>query len=123
MLDEKKLQEIRKFENAGLDVVVIGNNGEIDYSTQSNNGNCEYCDQCNSFRLLPDPDPFDDFRDGDMKAICLEINGVIAGSLERPSEWTNMAKPLYCPKLGRELSEKEKEIAERSLAIATGNMK
>ena len=26
-----ELQEIRKFENAGLDVVVIGNNGEIDY--------------------------------------------------------------------------------------------
>lgn len=123
MLDEKKLQEIREFENAGLDVVVIGNNEEIDYSTQSNNGNCEYCDQCNSFRLLPDPDPFDDFRDGDMKAICLEINGVIAGSLERPSEWTNMEKPLYCPKLGRELNEKEKEIAKRRLAIATGNMK
>ena len=72
---------------------------------------------------LPDPDPFDWFRDGDMKAVCLEVNGVIEGSLERPSECTNICKPLYCPNLGRELSEEEKKTAAESLKWAKKRMK
>jgi len=78
----------------------------------------EYCDQCSDFRLLPDPDPYDWFRDGDMKAVCLAVNGVIRGALERPSECVNIRKPLYCPKIGRELSDEEKKEAAEQLEWA-----
>ena len=115
MLSEKNLREIKEYEEAGIDVVAIGSHGTLDYSTQGMG--------CSAFRLLPDPDPFDWFRDGDMKAVCLEVNGVIEGSLERPSEWTNIRKPLYCPKLGRELSEEEKKTAAERLKWAKERMK
>lgn len=122
MLSEKNLRKIKECEEAGIDVVAIGSKGTLEHSTQGM-GSCEYCDQCSAFRLLPDPNPFDWFRDGDMKAVCLEVNGVIAGSLERPGECTNIRKPLYCPKLGRELSEEEKKIAAESLKWAKKRMK
>jgi len=122
MLSEKNLREIKEYEEAGIDVVAIGSGGTLDYSTQGMGGS-EFCDQCNAFRLLPDPDPYDWFRDGDKKAVCLEVNGVIEGSLERPSEWTNIRKPLYCPKLGRELSEEEKEDTAKRLKWAKERMK
>jgi len=122
MLSEKNLREIKEYEEAGIDVVAIGSGGTLDYATKGIGG-CEYCDQCSAFRLLPDPDRFDWFRDGDMKAVCLEVNGVIEGSLERPSECTNIRKPLYCPTLGRELSEEEKKTADESLKWAKERMK
>jgi hypothetical protein len=122
MLSEKNLREIKEYEKAGIDVIAIGSDGTLDYSTQGMGG-CEYCDQCSAFKLLPDPDPFDWFEDNDMKAVCLEVNGVIAGSLARPSEWTNIRKPLYCPKLGRELSEEEKKTAAEILKRAKKMMK
>ena len=121
MLSEKTLQEIKLYEEAGIDVVFIGSEGTLDYYTHCTN-NSEYCDQCSAFRLLPDPDPNDWFRDRDMKAVCLEVNGVIRGSLERPSEWTNIRKPLYCPKLGRELSKEENETATAMLKRAKERM-
>lgn len=116
MLNEKKLREIKEYEEAGLDVVVV-NDGKVEYATRGI-GSSEYCDQCSSFCLLPDPDPHDWFRDGDMKAVCRELNLVVEGSLERPSEWTNIQKPLYCPKLGRKLSEEEKKTADIMLELA-----
>ena len=122
MLNEQNLREIKEYEKAGIDVVAIGSGGTLDYSTQGMGGS-EFCDKCSAFRLLPDPDPHDWFRDGDMKAVCLEVEGVIEGSLERPSEWTNIRKPLYCPKLGRELTEEEKEQAEKQLKWAKERMK
>ena len=122
MLSEKNLREIKEYEEAGIDVVAIGSHGTLGYSTKGMGG-CEYCDQCSAFRLLPDSDPLDWFRDGDMKAVCLEVNGVIEGPLERPSEWTNIRKPLYCPKLGRELSEEEKKTAAERLKWAKERMK
>lgn len=122
MLSEKNLREIREYEKAGINVVAISRNGTLEYSTTGMGGS-EYCDKCSAFRLLPDPDPTDWFRDGDMKAVCLEVNGVIEGSLERPSEWTNIPKPLYCPKLGRELSEEEKKEADECLKWAQKMMK
>ncbi len=117
MLSEKKIQEIKKFEEAGIDVIAIGKSGTLDYASQSKEGS-EYCDQCSDFRLLPDPDPYDWFRDGDMKAVCLAVNGVIRGALERPSECVNIRKPLYCPKIGRELSDEEKKEAAEQLEWA-----
>ena len=122
MLSEKNLRKIKEYEEAGFDVVAIGSGGTLDYSTKGMGGS-EYCDKCNAFRLFPDPDPYDWFRDGDKKAVCLEVNGVIEGSLERPSEWTNIRKPLYCPKLGRELSEEEKKEAAERLKWAKEQMK
>ena len=122
MVSKQNLREIKEYEEAGIDVVAIGNGGTLDYSTQGMGGS-EFCDQCSAFRLMTDSDPYDWFRDGDMKAVCLEANGVIEGSLERPSEWINICKPLYCPKLGRELSEEEKEEAAKRLKWAKERMK
>lgn len=62
-------------------------------------------------------------RDGDKKAVCLEVSGVISGALENSSEWTNIRKPLYCPKLGRELNEEEKKEAAEQLERAKKRMK
>lgn len=89
MLIEKALLEIKEYEEAGIDVFAIDHDRSLAYSSQGMGG-CEYCDQCSSFRLLPDPNPFDWFRDDDMKAVCLEVNGVIASFLEGPSEYTNI---------------------------------
>ena len=122
MLSEEKLREIKEYEDAGIDVVVVRGDGTIVYSSNNIKTN-DYCDNCSAFKLLPDPDPYDWFRDGDMKAVCLEVNGVIAGALERPSEWTNIPKPLYCPKLNRELSKEEKQRAEKQLDWAKELMK
>ena len=76
------------------------------------------CNLCKFFLLAPDPDPYDWFRDGDMKALCLKQKAVIAGALEYPSEWQNILKPLWCPKLGRKLSKDEKEKSIESLTYA-----
>ena len=121
MLDENKLKEIKEYEDAGIDVVAVGSEGTLDYSTQGLGGS-EYCDQCSAFCLLPDPDPNDWFRDGDMKAVCNEFNALIAGGLERPSEMTKIEKPIWCPKLGRELTEEEKKQAEAFLKLAKSRM-
>ena len=122
MLREKDFRESKEYEESDIDDVVIGSGGTLDYSTKYM-GSCEYCDHCSAFRLLPDPDPYDWFRDGDKKAICLEVNGVIEGSLECPSEWTNIPKPLYCPKLGRERREEEKKNADERLQRARKSLK
>lgn len=122
MLSEKNLREISKYEAVGLDVINISSTGTLDYVTHSNS-NCEYCDQCPAFRLLPDPNPYDWFRSGDKKAVCLEVNGVIEGGLEGPNEWTNICKPLYCPKLGRKLSEEDIKKAQKDLQWAKERMK
>lgn len=76
------------------------------------------CNQCDAFMLAPDPDPYDWFRDTDKKAVCLKLKAVIQGSLEYPSEWQNILKPLWCPKLGRKLSKDEKEKSIESLTYA-----
>ena len=87
--------------------------------------NRDCCDDCPFFRLLPDPDPNDWFRDLDMKAVCHhpEIMGVIDSSLEKPSEWTNIQKPPYCPYLGHQLSKEEQRMAPILLKIAQSRMK
>lgn len=110
-------KDIEEFEKKGISVVSIDGEGKLYYSTQDADGD-EYCDHCKAFRLLPDPDPHDWFRETDMKAVCLEVNGVISGSLETPSEYVNIHKPLYCPKLGRKLNEDEKNEANERLICA-----
>ena len=117
MLSENYLQEIIEYEENGVDIIALVRNGTLHPNTQGTH-ECKYCDQCSAFRLVPDPNPYDWFRNGDMKAVCLEVNGVISGSLEKPSEWTNIRKPLYCPKLGRKLNEDEKKVADRLLELA-----
>ncbi len=123
MLSEKDLREIRMLEDAGFDVVSIGRGGTLEYATQNKGTTIEYCDQCNSFKLFPDPAPDDWFRNGDWKAVCIRVNGVIRGSLELPSECKNICKPLYCPILGRELSKEEKEEASKTLDFARAMMR
>lgn len=113
-------REIKEMEEAGIDVVVIGEDNKLQYATKTGDDTC--CDGCDSLTMLPDPDPYDWFRDGDMKAVCTQLNAVICGSLE-PSEWTGIHKPIYCPKLGRELTPEEKEEAEKKLKWAQKRMK
>ena len=57
-----------------------------------------YCDSCRFLTFLPDPDPYDWFRDGDQKAVCEKTNETIQGALERPSEMVQIRKPSWCPK-------------------------
>lgn len=121
MLSQEDTRKIQKLEEDGGFVAVIGGNGELQYATNSVKSE-GYCDCCECLRFLPDPDPFDWFRDGDMKAVCTAINGVIAGHLETPKEYVNIEKPLFCPKLGRKLSKEEKEKADKMLKIAKSRM-
>lgn len=115
-MNENDLRELIKgCEELGFDVVVVRGDGKLDYSTQGMGGS-DYCDQCISFRLFPDSDPCDLF--GDKMAVCLEVDGLIEGALETANEWTNIRKPLYCPKLGRKLSEEESKQATEQLKWA-----
>ena len=82
---------------------------------------CWYSLSCACLIFAPDPDPYDSFRCNDQKAVCTEMKATIESSLERPSEMINIHKPLWFPKLGRELTAKEKEIAARRLSIAKVN--
>lgn len=116
MASENNLREIKEYEEAGIEVIVTSSDGRVEHSTQ-NADESKYCDSCSDFRLLSDPDPFDSFCSSDMKAVCLNVNGLIAGALG-PSEWSNICKPIFCPKLGRELSEDEKEEAAKWLKWA-----
>lgn len=76
------------------------------------------CNLCDYFMLDNDPDPWDEFRCNDKKALCLKQKAVIVGALEYPSEWQSIFKPLWCPKLGRKLSKDEKEKSIESLTYA-----
>ena len=44
------------------------------------------------------------------------MDAEIAGALE-PRDMINIHKPLWCPKIGRELTSEEKVEAERRLAL------
>lgn len=118
MLSKKNIRKIK----ASFNSIAVGSSKTLVYAPQVKNG-CDYCDLCPAFRLLPDPNPYDRFRDDDMKAVCLEVNGVIEDNLETPGEWTNIRKPLYCPNLGRKLSEEEKKKAQKALKCAKENLK
>lgn len=107
-------EEIQEFEKAGIDVVATYK-GQLTHVTGGINTSPEVCDSCACLIFAPDPDPSDWFRSDDQKAVCTEMNATIEGSLERPSEMVNIRKPLWCPKLGRELTDEEKEMASERL--------
>ncbi len=113
-MDSKMQKEIRKYEEAGIGVVVT-EKGKLVYATGGINKDSNTCDSCEFLEFRPDPDPYDWFRDGDQKAVCLKMKAAIACCLERPSEMVNISKPLWCPYLGRELSEDEKKQAADKL--------
>lgn len=130
MLDEKNLSSSNQSQEIDCDTILkeTCENWLHDHLTYSSlledcKSEAPICNQCNSFMLVPDPDPYDWFRDGDKKAVCLKLKAVIQGSLEYPSEWSNLSKPLWCPKLGRKLSEEEKKEAVESLKYAQGRFK
>ena len=106
----------KEYEDMGMDVVAINDKGQMQYATKMNI-DLEYCDSCKCLVFAPDPDPHDWFRDDDKKAICTALNAKIAGALEY-NELTNIRKPLFCPKLGRELTDDEKKKAEEQLKFA-----
>lgn len=108
-------KEIRKVEGSGLDVVVIGSEGKLEYATEMNKDS-NYCDSCDYLRFESSPDPFDWFESDEERAICTRLDAQIAGALE-PHEMTDIYKPLWCPKIGRELPSEEKVEAERRLAL------
>lgn len=102
--------EIKKMEEAGIAVTVTDSEGKIAYQTNLNKSE-DVCDACRYLRILPDPDPFDWFCDDDERAYCQKEEKNIARSL-RPYEVKNISKPLWCPYLGRELTEEEKKWLE-----------
>ncbi len=120
MSNEKDLGTSTQSQKIDLDTILkeTRENWLHDHLTYSSLIKDFNCNQCDSFMLAPDPDPYDWFRDTDKKAVCLKLKAVIQGSLEYPSEWSNLSKPLWCPKLGRKLSEEEKKEAIESLTYA-----
>lgn len=116
-MDEKTKREIQQFEDAGIDVVST-RNGKLSYVTGGINQDESYCDSCSFLTFKPDPDPYDWFHDGDQKAVCERMEAKVMGGLERPSEMVDIPKPIWCPKLGRELTDLEKEILPMQLASA-----
>lgn len=107
------LEEIRQMEEMGIAVVVTDSQGRLIHATESGDGE-KYCDRCECLRFMPDPDPHDWFHDSDQKANCTEMRAMVAGALES-HERTHILKPLWCPRLGRELTEEESEIAKQRL--------
>ena len=79
--------------------------------------NTRYCDSCQFLDFEADSDPEDSFSINDEKAICKKMNALIAGSLE-PREQSKIVKPIWCPYLGRELTDLEKKFFESRLSIA-----
>lgn len=114
-MNETTKKEIKKMEEAGLTVVAT-QNGQLSHVTGGINTDSNVCDSCSNLIFTPDPDPDDWFRDGDQKAECMLMHATIEDGLERPSEMINIAKPLWCPKLGRKLTDEEQKIANRFLA-------
>lgn len=113
-MDEKLKKQIEEMEAIGLDVVVT-NKGKLSYATGGINQDDNCCDSCPFLEFLPDPDPYDWFRDGDQKAVCNKMEATVRGCLERPSEMVNIRKPLWCPNLKKELTEQEKKLAKERL--------
>ena len=72
--------ERKEFEDAGIHVLEVTNDGKITYQTENNNSNL--CNSCPHLRLLPDPDPDDSFRDTDSKAYCSKYDRIIARYLD-----------------------------------------
>lgn len=116
-MNEKMKAEIKELEDAGISVVAT-HNGKLSYVTGGGNQNENYCDSCSFLAFKPDPDPYDWFRDNDQKAVCERVAAKVMGGLERPSEMVDIPKPIWCPKLGRELTDLEKEILPMRLASA-----
>ena len=106
-------KEIKKFEEQGFSVVSINSIGKLEYATEKENSD-DFCDSCEHLRFAPDPDPDDWFRGDDQKAICMAKKVVMYHSLMY-NELTQIPKPLYCPKLKRELTDEEELIAMRQL--------
>ena len=120
MSNEKDLGTSTQSQKIDLDTILkeTRENWLHDHLTYSSLIKDFNCNQCDSFMLAPDPDPYAWFRATAKKAVCLKLKAVIQGSLEYPSEWSNLSKPLWCPKLGRKLSEEEKKEAIESLTYA-----
>lgn len=116
-MDSKMQEEIKQMEEAGITVVAT-QNGKLIHNTGGINEDSKFCDSCKNLEFRPDPDEDDWFRDEDQKAVCLEMLAVIRGGLERPSEMVNIEKPLWCSKLGRELTQTEKKMMTIRLSIA-----
>lgn len=113
----KNMREIKKCEATGAHVVNI-KNGKLTYATGGISQDPNHCDSCPYLKFLPDPDPFDWFRDDDEKAVCQKMRAMVAGCLEHSSEMVNLEKPIWCPDLKRELTEEEKADLPNRLKYA-----
>lgn len=76
------------------------------------------CDSCQYLMFISDPDSCDRSRYNDKKAICTNMKAMIMGSLSHSSEMVNIQKPIWCPCLGRELTDEEKEHYNLKLRYA-----
>ena len=94
-------EEIKKLEDAGLDVLEVSTRGKIQYESKKVE-NTVCCRACENFRLLPDSDSNDWFRDNDQKAVCTANKEVLARFLD-PWEASEIGREgilsKNCPKI------------------------
>lgn len=112
-------KEIKEFGEQGFSVLSIDSAGKLDYVTNPESSN-DYCDSCEHLRLMPDTNYAVLFREDDKKAICMEKQVVMYRFISR-NKLIYTEKPLYCPKLGRELTDDEELIAMKQLEAARLN--
>ena len=96
-MDSKKMEEIKKMEELGINVLATNSEGKIVHQTPEKNME-KFCNSCPYLRLLPDPDPYDSFCDNDQKALCLKLEAEIAWGL---NVWDALKVPIppNCPLL------------------------
>lgn len=116
-MDEKFKKEISKMEAAGLTVIIVGKKGNIEHVTGGITNHTDLCDSCPHLHFVPDPDPFDSFRDDDQKALCEKMELCIANRLGF-NELTNLKKPIWCPYLDRPLTKYEERIYDLKIKVA-----
>ena len=78
----------------------------------------DYCNSCVHLKFIPDST--DIFKNNEKKVICMAKKVVMYRSLKY-NELTQIPKPLYCPKLGREITDEEDLIAMKQLEAARLN--
>ena len=106
---KKKEKSIRTLEKLGYEVTLIKENRMV-YSKYEQE-NCSLC-----YTSLVNDNPRSGGINMVIKLYCRALDGTCIASY-KPYENTKTEKPLACPKLGREISKKEKKEAKKWLKI------
>ena len=111
---KKKEKAIRTLEKLGYEVTLIKENRMVYSKYEQENKYCENCSLC--YTNLVNNDPRSGGINMVIKLYCRALDETCIASYE-PYENTKTEKTLACPKLGREISKKEKKEAKKWLKI------